>query len=119
MKKLNDLLTPVNIDQLKMNLRIHPLLDELGAETVEWAMQECIAREQCGQEISPPKTSKPVAEETILEEHVSFLLEHALGFSQDERAERLASIIRPILERDKYRVYRQVFHDYINQNRKW
>lgn len=108
---------PVNLEQLEMHQRIHLLLDEWDTETVVSAIQEYIAREECGQESSPLKAPKPISKEVVPEKQVAYLLEHALEFPEEERAERLANIIGAILERDvSRRAYRPVFLDYFDKH---
>jgi len=115
---LDELVVSVNPDQLEMNHRIHPLLDELGIEIVVWAIAECLEREKCGQESQPLNAPKPIADKVIPEEHVVKLLRFALEFPEEERAERLANIITAIFEGDEHhRVYRPVFLDYLTYNR--
>ena len=108
---------PLNLEQLEMNSRIHPRLDELGTETVVWAIQDYIACEEYGQDAPPLDAPKPIRKKIIPEEQVVYLLEHALGFPEEERAEKLANIIRRILEdEESCRVYRPVFLDYLDMN---
>lgn len=116
MQTLDELIEEVDSDQLEMNFRIHPILDELGDATVVWAIQECLAREKCREEILSP-TSKPIPKEAIPEEQVVYLLRFALGFSEEDRAEKLANIIGKILERDENCQYRPVFLDYIGRRK--
>ena len=117
MQTLDDLIEEVDADQLEMNLRIHPILDALCTETVVWAIQECLAREKCREETSLPKTSKPVPKEAVSEEQVVYLLRFALGFSEEDRAEKLANIISKILEQDENYQYRPVFLDYVRKQK--
>ena len=99
-------------EQSEMNRKIHPLLDEFGIETAMWAIQACIASEETRLENSLLNTSKPVPEEQVI-----YLLKHALGFYEEERAQKLASIISVILTGDDSRqVYRSVFTDYLDKN---
>ena len=114
---IDELIDPVDSDQLEMNHRIHPLLDEFGASTV-WAIQESVAHEECEQGDLPPKPPKPIREEVTPEEHVVKLLRFALEYPEEERAERLANLIGAILEGDEnYQVYHPVFLDYFTKRK--
>jgi len=114
METLKELIIPIDEDYLKRCQRIHPLLNELGAETVVWAIRECLKRESSGQESSPLKPSDPIPEE-----HVVRLLKSTQEFPPEEQAVRLANIISAILGGDEhFQVYRPVFMDYFRANRR-
>jgi len=111
-KTIADFVIPVDYDQWAMSHRIHQTLNKLGVETVVWAIQECLALEENRQAVSSLKTSQAIPEEYVVK-----LLMSAHEFPQEDRAEKLANIIRAIFDGDERdREYRPVFLDYLNRN---